>query len=299
MFVSQPTRRSWDTPATALIKTCLLRLQWLLALYPPEGKTGISVEIREVSALLQALQADRKLRGASQHPPNAAVREAILKRMPGVTALAEISDAAQAILSGGEPDCLAEALIGNVLAPGRDDQLFELWTGLTILSRLRDLGATVITAPWDASAGVHQFARIELAGRVLIMEWQRSYWSTPVFTGPGRYAVSLAAASLDAASLRPDFLIYDLDGTRAVLIEVKFSAREEHTPDRAGIVDCLAYQHDLESASARPPTVVALVIASASAAEPATGDICIADPGSLRASDVVLEQLLGVSSDSH
>lgn len=296
LFVTQPTTRTWNTPATALIRSSLLRIQWLLALYPPVGTTGIAVEIREVSDLVQDLLGDRKLRRVSPHPPNAAVRSAVISRMPPIGDLALVGDAAQRIISGEEESTLAEALLGNVLAPGKDDQLFELWTGLTILRRLRSLGATVIAGPWDSAASSRHFAEIEFSGRRYVLEWQRSYWSTPVFKGPGRYATALRAADLDVSSLRPDFLLYDEDGTRAVLVEVKFSAREEHSPDRAGTIDCLAYQHDLETASERPRDVVSLVVASSTAATSSAGEICIADPDALRSSEVVVDQLLGSTS---
>jgi hypothetical protein len=296
LFVTQPTTRTWNTPATALIRSALVRLQWLLALYPPDASTGIAVEIGEASQLVEDLLADRKLRRVSPHPPNAAVRSAVISRMPHIADLVLVGDAAERIINGEEQETLAEALIGNVLAPGKDDQLFELWSGLMILRRLRSLGATVIAGPWDSAVSSRHFAGIELSGHKYVLEWQRSYWSTPAFKGPGRYATALDAATLDRSSLRPDFLLYNEDGTRAVLVEVKFSAREEQSPDRVGMIDCLAYQHDLETASKRPRDVVSLVVASSSGATPSVGEICVAGPDALRSSAAVIDQLLGTKS---
>lgn len=293
VFVTKPPSRTWGTPATALLRWCATRILSLTSVFPPTAKTGISVDIAKVEDLAGQLLRHSKLRDASSHLPSQEVCEAVLKRQPQLREFVSLARCADEILSGEFTNRAIEAFIGNVLAPGQDAELLELWTGLSILQRFARQGASVAAGPWDSTTKKRSFANIRLDGREYVMEWQRSYWSTPIFDGPGLYSKALESAGLSVSPLRPDFIFYEKQGTRAVLVEVKFSSRSEYAPDRQGLMDALAYARDIEGATSAPPNISFMVVANNSKAAPREGGICIMPPAAVRTSDVLLKQLMG------
>lgn len=293
VFVTRPTHRSFDTPATRFIRLSLTKLLALNAVFPAVAGTGVSERIRLVEARGKALLQNPKIRDAKDLSRiDAKMRDALAKRDPRLGQLEEVLRGVEDALAGGSAETLVPALIGTVFAPGSDDTLFELWVGLRIIEVLRSLGAAVVAGPWDPGLETNTFAQITYEESQFTMLWQRSYWQLPFFRAGGLYRQILNSNALKTSSLRPDFIFYS-SGTRprVALIEVKFTAREDYSPDRAGIIDCLAYLRDIDQGSAGAD-INCLVVANQTSATPVNDLICVAGPEDLN-SEAVISQLIG------
>lgn len=294
VFVTRPTHRSFDTPATRFIRFCMAKLLTLNAVFPVEPDTGgVSERIRQVAARCRELQENPKISGGKElNRIDAKMRDALVKRDPRLGQLEEVLRGVEDALAGGSVETLVPALIGTVFAPGSDATLFELWVGLRIIEVLRSLGAGVIAGPWDTALKTNAFAQITYGESQFTMLWQRSYWQLPVFRDGGLYRQVLQKNGLDSSSLRPDFIFYRSGPRpRVALIEVKFTSREDHSPDRAGIIDCLAYLRDIDQCSVGAD-INCLVVANQTSATPVNDLICVAGPEDLN-SAAVINQLIG------
>lgn len=293
VFVTRPAHKSYDVPVTRFIQFVLQRMMTLYALFPAGAKTGVSADLREIERRSRAILRSRKLHGVRRvraiSPP---VLEAMKMRRPQLESIEILLKGVNDAVAGGSPDTLVPALLGGVFAPASDDTLFELWTGLRLLSAVGGAGGEVQYGIWDQVSGTPTFAEIRLGGREFSMYWQRSYWGLDCVRGPGAYAAALTANGLGVSALRPDFLIVDKAGARLSLIEVKYSEVDGLTPDRVGIQNCLAYLKDLDSAAQLPPLVNAIVVASESDATPQIGTIMVCDPTSLSQA-AVIRQVFG------
>ncbi len=292
VFVSRPALKSFDTNLARFVMRVLVLLDRLCTTASLEtGGLGVGRQIGNVSAEINRLLNDRKLRSArSVRAVDTKVIDSLVRRDARIEKLRTVARAAEDALSGGGPESLANVLLTGVLRPSTDDALFELWVGLSILKHIRAAGGVVIAAPFGRDAGSPVFAEIAYEGSTYLMHWQRSYRRTLGLAADGRYVEALLANGLKRAALRPDFLIYRADAPRQTLrlVEVKYSSRDGYRPDRAGVLDSLAYLKDLEQEPDTAPRC--LVVASSSAAEPARALICITGPSSLAAA-AVFDQL--------
>jgi hypothetical protein len=126
------------------------------------------------------------------------------------------------------------------------------------------------------------FARMkDPAGRKITIWYQRSLRYVFPGASEGRYRQTLAASGLKKSSLKPDFVIVTDPGENVLLVEVKFTSRDDVAADRVGIKDAFTYLHDCAKLLSGKPLPHALVIAWASSAAPGLAGVMVGPPGAV------------------
>lgn len=153
--------------------------------------------------------------------------------------------------------------------PWQPDRLFELYAGFQLVAAMKSAGFAEVGRRVLPQREL-PFARlVSSSGEGVTIWYQRGL---PLISSQaafdGEYGRALFAAGLSRSSLRPDFIVTREPSGEILLVEVKFTARENETPDRVGIKDVLTYLHDGRQVLASRQSPRALVIAWNSNAVP-------------------------------
>jgi hypothetical protein len=188
------------------------------------------------------------------------------------------------------PRSTHEVITRQLLVPSKPDRLFELYVGFELIDELESQGFRQSFYRIVPNR-IFPFARMRRGAEEIDIWYQRSLWSVIGDLDGGYYATVLAAAGMSKSSLRPDFVLLRRPEKRILLVEAKFTEVEDHTPDRAGIRDVLAYLHDASEPLASIPSPRAMVAGWNSGGRPAESDVVVTDQGHIReAMRLVLHQ---------
>lgn len=271
LFVCNQPDRRYDSGLGRLIKAslaCIAGLAGLTgiqfgvpalstvdALSSPQLSSRLGDRVELTSSVARTLLRDKKLRRV-RSVPRSALRtlEDISRRHPETGALLWPIDAFLAITEERRPDRLREMLASQVFGPASDHELFELETGVALLSVLEERGYIIdgpVTLLPDAKV---PFARLRHGVDLSFVWWQKNAWGA-LSLDPflSRWHQTLVANNISGPSpLIPDFVLHRPTHNDVLLVEVKFSAVGSQR-ERDGLRDLLAYYSDLRPAL--PPSV--------------------------------------------
>jgi hypothetical protein len=281
IFVCTPAERRYDTPLARLVKLSLAQCVAArdAAALAADGPVRSTLDRRAARALrLQRhakLRDVRLVRSIPAHTLRGAARFA--SAQPIVTFFQTFREAVDEL----SPAVVRDVVTRQLLVPTKSDRLLELFVGFELIDAMSDNGfqhrdrrlLPVKDQP---------FARFnDPSGGEAKIWYQRSV--ATVLAGPlGEYAKTLEASGLSASSLRPDFVVVREALGEVLLVEVKFTAAEDLSPDRVGIKDAFAYLHDSRTLLMGKPKPRALVVAWNTAAKLAQADVVIANQGEVR-----------------
>jgi hypothetical protein len=279
LFVCRPAERRFDTPLARLVKLSLHLVVQLAtdASLDHSGALGAAVHDRAERA--RELLRHRKL---SEVPLVSSFAErtlAALLRRPSAAPLVTFVRDHREALELRDPLAVSDVIAGQLLAPASNDTLFELVTGFGLVDAICSLGFEVRRL--SAIVGSRRpFARMVNGADEITMWWQRSVWSLALSRSRGGfYAQVLRDAQMSQFPLRPDFVV-QLPRGNIVVVEVKHTMHEDLTPERAGIVDALAYLKDIEG-HVEADFVRALVVAWNATGRPNRSAVIVSDQGHL------------------
>lgn len=285
-YVCRPPERRYDTPLARLVHLVLRRARGLSTLAGFRSSGRIAERIASVALEADHLLMHAKLSEVTQVESLPERTLVGLRRYRQTGPLIEFVRTAREAIDLLDPRRVEEVISSQVLAPLSDDALFELQAGFAIADALVASGYKEDRRLIDAEAV--PFGTFHGAYN-LTLWWQRSPW-TAVFTGlGGRYKDTLDANGMSSASLRPDFLLSCASPPRLLMIEVKQTAVENAGPERRGVLEAMAYLHDLGAQLDGYPVPRALVIGWDASASPGISPIIVANQDRIAAAiDLVL-----------
>lgn len=282
LFVSAPTQRRYDTPLARLLKLALAQYSSAVELADVGAARGIGDLVADRRNAATRMLHHAKLRDvrSMQAIPAHALKGVLRHRhADSVVAFVELfRDAVdeQSLAS------IKEVVSQRLLVPWQPDKLFELFVGFQLIEGFRAAGYREVERRLFPQHML-PFARLQRLGETITVWYQRGL---PLVAGgevfDGEYARALQAAGLSRSSLQPDFIVTREPGREILLVEVKFTAREDESPDRVGIKDALMYLHDGRSVLESKARPRALVAAWNSKAHPNSGaDVMVCAQGTV------------------
>ena len=295
LFVCRPATRRYDTPPARLVHWVLTEVGGLASGsgLRDEGETGTAVHL--VSDQARRLLLHPKLTGIRR--PRLATEEKLKALEARKPEFRPVTSLARLIRDGWyarDPFLVASVVEQRLLAPAKDDVLFELQVGFSLVDAFLDRGFEREAAPrlLQPRRGALPFARLHssLYG-ALDVWWQRAIWSLEGMPpSRGKLRRILTDATMTQTSFRPDFILHLRDHDRPVIVEAKLTSKPEDTNEREGILESLAYLNDAETIVQELPLPRALVVAWNATGTPARSLVCVGDQDSVPAMvDVVLE----------
>jgi hypothetical protein len=288
-FICAPPERRYDTPLAQLVKLALHQLTLAYdeaALAPIEG-IGTTLARRVTTA--SRLQRHAKLREVRlvRSLPAHALHGA--SRFAAAAPIAQFVNLYREAVEDQSPESVRDVVTRQLLVPRDPDRLFELYVGLEIVRSLEGVGYTRSQHRLHPNRGL-PFARLRRGNEELSLWYQRPIGK--VFDAPGgRYRDTLYSAGLTASSLRPDFVLVRHPTSEALIVEVKYTARDVDTADRVGIKDAFTYLHDSDALLSAKPKPRALVVGWNSIATPVAADVVVASQRNVgRAVELVLRE---------
>lgn len=281
LFVCRPPERRYDTPLARLVKLALTLCSEISDTSGLKDQGTIGSIIAGRAAHAGDLGRHPKLRdvpmvrGIPAHALHGAIRN------PNVRPIVEFINLYREAVTEQTLATLQELVTRQLLIPSEPDLLLEWFVGFQLIDELAALGYERIW--YRLLPGLNMpFARMkDPAGRKITIWYQRSLRS--IFPGApeGRYRQTLAAAGLKKSSLKPDFVVVTDPAENVLLVEVKFTSRDDVAADRVGIKDALTYLHDGAKLLSGKPLPQALVIAWASSAAPALAGVMVGPPAAV------------------
>lgn len=285
LFVCSPPERRYDTPLGRLIHLALRCIAQLAGLTGLSSSGEVGAKVHETSDRARRLLLHPKLSKVREvHASSIRHMDLLVSRRPLAKDLVDIIDRYVSGILNGDVSRLRELLEQQFLAPAEESRLFELQVGFDILEALEDFGFVVDPPLPLLPGGSVPFARFRSGDNGGVVYWQNSAWVLdPKANKSGIWWKVLNANGMPQQPLRPDFVVDLTAVNRRFLVEVKLTGSIDHSPDRDGIRDALAYLHDAEElfSDVQPPH--ALVVAWNSAAVPQqTSVIRVASQDTLR-----------------
>jgi hypothetical protein len=280
VFVCRPPERRFDSPLARLVKLALTTL--IHAGDEASDLTGRGeTAIRRTTNIATArdLLAHRKLVDVPVVDSIPTRTLSALRRRADAGPCIAYVEAARSALNDVDPRAIADVLSSQLLVPATDDTLYELLTGFSIIDAFTAHGFD--PSRTSALRGTRRpFAVLHRADQQVTIWWQRAVNDLyPALAPRSTYSRTLAAAGMTGSSLRPDFIV-DIGAAvngPSLVVEVKHTTQGDHTPERRGIVDAMAYLEDSREhlAGKQPPH--ALVVAWNASGRPAVAPIMVSD----------------------
>ena len=287
LFVDFESNRSFDYLRSQALKFLLHRVLLILKMSPimSTGLQEVAVSRRrQIDALLShtKLSNVRRLNAMSES------RMAKLEARADGQTVAYWIRFTEMILHQQDRKALSSLFAENLLAPSKDDFLFELLVGFRIASFLESINYRVQSMQFLPQTK-KPFGVLTRDDDVVTLWYQRSIGGLFQQTNESHYAFIRESNGLIRSSLRPDFVISASNG-KNYIIEVKHSAIAGTSHIRAGITDAMAYLVDTPSAFSNINRPKAIVVASDCSASPTSiTDIAVASQDSLPAALQLLE----------
>ncbi len=276
-FVCEPPERRYDTPVARLVKlslTLLVRASDEAPKLPASGQLGRRFNQHLDRARI--LLTHRKLEGVALVRSMPYRTLTSLEHRQGCAPLVAFVRSSMDALEMRDAGAVAQALSSQLLTPASDDTLYELLVGFRLVDALAESGYAASSESVLPNATRPFVVADGPLGRIRLW-WQRPLAAArPDHTASSTYREVLRGAGMSQSSLRPDFLI-DGPGSSVLVVEVKHTAREGYTPERAGIVDALAYLSDARETFSRLPEPHALVVAWNATGSPSRSPVMVAD----------------------
>jgi hypothetical protein len=281
IFVCTPVERRYDTPLARLVKLSLAQCIAArdAAALAADGPVRSTLDRRAARA--SRLQRHAKLRDVRlvRSIPAHTLRGAA--RFPGALPVVTFFQTFREAVDELSPASVKNVVTRQLLVPSKFDRLLELFVGFELIDAMSENGFQHRERRLLPMRD-QPFARFnDPAGGEAKIWYQRPL--AAVVAGPvGEYAKTLEGTGLSASSLRPDFIVVREGRGEVLLVEVKFTALDDLSPDRVGIKDAFAYLHDSQVFLEAKPKPRALVVAWNIGAKLAQGDVLVANQGMVR-----------------
>ena len=278
-FVCRPPERAYDTALGRLVALALDRCLSLPQLAGLTDKGHVGQVISERASIARHLRGHAKLREVRsvQQLPERTMRSLQRHRHAGPL-IHWVRQAAEA-LDDRSPRAIRVVVQQQLLPPSAIEDLFELFVGFRIIDALVSNGFAE-EHPHLVPSRMVPFARLRRHHTTASVYWQRPLWALAENEG-GQFKATLKQAGLSPSQLRPDFLIRLTNPDAIAFVEVKLTTRPNHSRDREGIRDALAYAYDAADFLSNHPYPHGLVVAWNSQGSPLPGQIMVSNQTSI------------------
>jgi hypothetical protein len=271
-FICRPAERRYDTPLARLVLLALRHISALgsLSMLKDRGATG--ARINEVCRRADRLVHHTKLAEVTEvaYLPERTLES--LHRYRHTEPLIAFVRSAREAIDLLHPERLQSVITTQLLAPVSNDTLFEMLAGFELVDAL-------IAHGYKQQVELITEERVPFAvlrGPLkLTVWWQRSVWTVLGDKDLSRYRRALVASQMPRQLLRPDFLLVAESPPRMLMVEVKQTEVEGAKPERRGLLEAMAYLHDVGSIIDLYPIPNALVIGWNADASPGLDPIVV------------------------